>query len=166
MERTFDTAMRAFAETLEQLGVDAPTAGEQRDLGRRAALLAAAAYEWRQLLGDTLTSRQVKDLLGIKTRQGVHDLLTRRRLLGLPGPSGQRRYPVFQFDRRGRPYAVLPEILGHFTEADVSPHTIASWFTSPQPLLDGRTPAAWLKSGDPPLRAVEAARRTAARLGR
>jgi hypothetical protein len=166
MEQSFNTAVRAFAETLQQLDVEVIPVEAQRALGRRAALLAAAMYEWRQQVGATFTSRQVQDLLGIKTRQGVHDLLKRERLLGLDGLSGQRVYPAFQFNERGRPYAVLPAVLAHFAEADVSPHTIASWFTSPQALLEGQTPAAWLKRGDPPDQVVEAARRSAARLGR
>ncbi len=167
MERAFLTAAEAFAETLEELAIDESIpAAAQRALGQRAALLAAGLYEWKQQVGPTLTGRQLKILLGIKTRQGVHDLLKRGRLLALEAQSGQWVYPSFQFNERGRPHAVMTEVLAHFAGADVSPHTIASWFTSPQALLDGNTPAVWLKRGGEPERVVEAARRSAARLGR
>ena len=45
-----------------------------------------------------------------------------------------------------------------------TPYTIASWFVTPEALLDGKTPAAWLRARRDPYRAVEAARRYAERL--
>jgi hypothetical protein len=58
----------------------------------------------------------------------------------------------------------MPAILAAFQDADVSPYTIASWFTTPQRLLGGVTPATWLRRGRDGDRVVEAARRSAARL--
>jgi hypothetical protein len=58
----------------------------------------------------------------------------------------------------------LADILRTFAPAEVSPYTLASWFVTPQPLLDDTPPAQWLAEGSDPALAIEAARRTAAHL--
>ena len=87
---------------------------------------------WQGHLGLMLDGTQAQKLLKIGTRQGVNDLVKRRRLLALPGPRGRALYPAFQFTNRGRPHAALPAILAHFERAGVHAHTIASWFKTPQ----------------------------------
>jgi hypothetical protein len=84
--------------------------------------------------------------------------------LGDPADLGERAaLLVVAQSSCGQPFPVLPRVLAAFTEAEVSPHTIASWFRTPQPLLEAATPAQWMGEGkrDEPL--LEAARRTAAR---
>lgn len=132
------------------------------ELGERAALLAVAGQVWHRHLGPLLTSGDLQKLGG-RSRQAVHDLVSRGRLLALPALGGSL-FPAFQVDRRGRPRPGMGEVLAVFEGAVESPLTVASWFRTPQPLLDDRTPADWLVAGEDTTRLVAAARRAAAHL--
>ena len=105
------------------------------------------------------------ELLGVATRRAVYDLAARHRLLGLARHSGGMAFPAFQFDpSTGRPYDVVPALLGAFAAAGVDAYTVATWLATGQDEFDGRTPVAVL--GDPTVAGVLAAAavRTAARL--
>jgi hypothetical protein len=168
MARGTAEAAAAFQQTLERFGLAAGEAGlgDPVDLGRRAGLLAVADRIWRRQIGPLLDGRDVQRLLKVGSRQAVSDLLKRRRLLALPTAEGSLAYPAFQFTRAGRPDPALPRILELFAKAAVDAHTIASWFTTPQSVLRRSTPAEWLKQRGDPSAVIEAARRTASRLGR
>lgn len=140
-----------------------PAAEDPVELGERAVLLVVAQSAWRRHLGTLFETSDVQALLGVGTRQAVSDRARRGGLLMLPTADGRRYYPAFQFGPSGRPYAVLPRLLALFSEADVSPYTVASWFQTPQSLLDDATPARWMGEGQPEEPLLEAARRTAAR---
>lgn len=140
------------------------------EFGRRAALLVGAEQAWDHHIGPMLGAEQVASLLGVGTRQAVHDRARRGSLLALRRGSRQVRFPAFQLvDRPGSTTkTVLPElgrVLGVFAGAGVDAWTVASWFCTPAPLLESRTPAGWLTEDRDPRRALEAARRSAARLG-
>jgi len=168
MGRSFAlVASESFREALRELGLTRRTSelGDPKELGRRAALMAAAEAAWKKHLGPLLEAKQVQELLGVGTRQAVSDLRSRGRLLGLTRQDGRVVYPAFQFGPGGRPFPELPQILELLGEgATLDPWTQASWFVSPQALLEGATPAAWLRRKREPERVVRAARRTAARL--
>jgi hypothetical protein len=168
MAYSYDVAAKAFRETLRGLDLPEsdPALKDPEKLGRQAALSALAGAIWRKQIGPTLGTREVQEQIGVTTRQAVSDLVKRRRLLALETEQRQLRYPLFQFAPQGRPYPQIPEILEIFHEAAADPYTIASWFSSPQRLLRGRTPAAWLRAGHDPELIIEAARRMAERLGR
>lgn len=158
-------AARAFRETLARLEIDRePGLEDPGAFGRRAAILAAADVLWRRQLGRLLSSEEVRQLLGVGTRQAVSDFVKRRRLLAIRGTDGRLLFPAFQFTAAGRPLAALEAILSAFARAGVDGLTIASWFTSPQDLLEDRTPADWLQSGGAGALVIEAARRTASEL--
>lgn len=161
------TAARAFEEALQELDLpeDAPDTADPAVLGRRAALLAVAETLWGQYLGPLFEVEQVKILLKVTSRQAVSDLARRGRLLALDTSDGRKLYPAFQFSTSGRPYSEVQKILKIFTGAVQSPYTIASWFTTPQDLLEGEKPAHWMRSRREPELLFEAARRAAARLG-
>src|ERR687885_145972 len=80
-----DTAAASFKATLRELGLsgDEPELGDAAQLGQRAALVAAAGALWQRQLGPLLDMRQAQALLGVGTRQAVHDLVQRHRLLVL-----------------------------------------------------------------------------------
>lgn len=156
-------AARAFVATLRELGT-ARDAFASPELGRRAALLVGAGIYWEQHVGPFYTTDQVMTLLGVTTRQAVSDLVQRCRLLALPAGNGRVRYPAFQFGPNGKPLTVMPDVLKLFADVDADPYTAASWWQTPQPLLDGQTPSEWLRSGGAEARVVEAARRTVAGL--
>jgi len=140
-----------------------PSLGDPADLGERAALLVVAQSSWQSHLGTLFDTAEVQALLGVGTRQAVSDRARRGGLLMLPTADGRRHYPAFQFGPSGHPFPVLPRLLAAFAEAEVSPYTVASWFRTPQALLDAATPAQWMGEGKPEERLLEAARRTAAR---
>lgn len=159
-------AAKAFVETLEELDLpeDTPDFSDPAALGRRAALLAVSEAVWGKYLGPLLETDDVQTLLRVSSRQAVSDLAKRRKLLALDASGGRKLYPVFQFNSSGRPHPEIAQIIEIFAGAVESPYTIASWFVSPQDLLDGETPTAWLKSGKGSTRLLEAARRSAGEL--
>lgn len=166
MATAVDAAVAAFRTSLLERGalVGAPEA-EAAEAGRRAALLVGSASAWREHLGKLLDLRQTMDLLGVGTRQAVYDLVTRRRLLGLPRHGGGMVFPAFQFDATtGRPYTVLHELLASFAAAGTDPYTVATWLATGQDELKGGCPVSLLD--DPSAAGVlkAAAERTAARL--
>jgi hypothetical protein len=167
MNRELAVAINTFGETLQQLGISGRERGlrEPGELGRRAALLAAADLVWRRELGRLLTRAEAQKLLNLGSRQAISDLVKRNRLLALPTQRGTYEYPAFQFDvERGRIHPVVPRLLKTLGAAFVSPFSIASWFTSPNSLLGGSTPAEWIHTGEPEAPLIEAAERTASRV--
>ena len=158
-------AAKTFEQTLSELGIT----GHEREidpsaLGRRAALLAAADVVWRKHLGPLYSSKQVREVMGRGSRQSVNELVRRGRLLALPQSDGSLLFPAFQFARDGNRLPGLERILEIFAGAVESTYTTASWFVTAEPLLGGKTPAAWLRTGSSVEPALVAARRYAERL--
>lgn len=119
---------------------------------------------WHNHLGPMYEWSEVATLLGtVGTRQGVHDLARRKRLLALPTKGGELLYPAFQFSD-GRTLMGLHELLAALGSSGVSPWTQASWFVTPQDELDGETPAACFGRDAVDERVIVAARRSAGRL--
>ena len=161
-----DTAATSFKATFRELGLsgDEPELGDATRLGQRAALVAAAGALWQRQLGPLLEMRQAQQLLGVGSRQAVHDLIQRHRLLGLVSEDRRTLIPLFQFNEAGRPYDAVPSILRIFAEAEATGWTTASWFTTPSTDLDEQTPIAWVKAGRNLETALDAARAAAAPL--
>src|SRR5215207_6329005 len=159
-------AARAFERALEQLERQegAPDLGDPEELGRRAALLAAAEAVWGRHLGPLFDVEQAMTALGVGSRQAVSDLARRGRLLALDAPGGRKLYPAFQLGPGGRPFPEVAAVVEAFAGVVETPHTIAAWFVAPQELLEGETPAAWMRARRDPAPLVEEARRAAARL--
>jgi len=143
-----DTAAASFKATLRQLGLsgDEPELGDAARLGQRAALVAAASAVWQRQLGPLLEMRQAQELLGVGSRQAVHDLIGRHRLLALSTEDRRTLIPLFQFTAKGRPYEAVPPILRIFADAEATGWTVASWFTTPSPDLEEQTPIAWIRT--------------------
>jgi hypothetical protein len=163
----YETLIDSFERTLERL--DLPdvelTEAEQEQLGRRAALTSAAEIAWEDHVGPLYDWKQVAEILTtVTTRQGVHDLGQRGRLLTVQTKHGVR-YPAFQF-KGGRALPGMREILKIFDEQHTNRWTVASWFCSEQDELGSETPQAWLLSGRPIVPVLTAARRLAAGLAR
>jgi hypothetical protein len=160
-------AAKTFEQTLEELGIT----GREREvnaaaLGRRAALLAASDVVWHKHLGPMYSSKQVREVMGRGTRQSVSELAKRGRLLALPEEEGRLAFPAFQFGRTGERLPALEQILEIFDGAVETPYTVASWFVTSEPQLQGKTPAAWLRAGRPTEPVLDAATRYAQRLRR
>jgi hypothetical protein len=159
MERVVSEAALEFDRTLQEIGAEhlSPEAG------RRAALTAAADLLWKSHLGPLYTTRQVCDLMDV-SRQAINERVQRGALLALSQENGDYLYPAFQFGKRGNPKKAIIEALSVFPPEVADRHTVASWFVSPQPLLDRRTPVDWVDAGESTKTLVEAAQRAAARL--
>src|SRR5918911_2953797 len=134
-----DTAAASFKATLRELGLsgDEPELGDAARLGQRAALVAAAGALWQRQLGPLLEMRQAQELRGVGSRQAVHSLIQRHRLLALSAEDRRTLIPLFQFSESGRPYEPVPPILRIFAEVEATGWTVASWFTSPRAELQG-----------------------------
>lgn len=159
-------AAKAFEETLEELALpdDAPDLQDPEALGRRAALLAASDALWGKVLAPLFDVEQAQAVLKVGSRQAVSDLAKRERILALDGSGGRKLYPGFQFGPNGRPYPEVAEVIRIFAGVVETPYTIASWFVSPQDLLNGETPAAWMRTRRESNLLLEAARRSADKL--
>jgi hypothetical protein len=158
-------AAESFEQTLADLGVGEGDAAidDPAALGRRAALLAASEVLWERHLGPLYSTNQVRELMGIGSRQAISERVKRRRLLAVPGSDGRPLFPAFQFAGR-RLLPGLAAILDVFQGAVESQYTLASWFVTPEPLLEERTPAEWLRKRGTTERALQAASRYAERL--
>lgn len=144
-----DRAGRSFADAMEELVSDADSRrlGDPVELGRRAALAAAAGQVWSDQLGPVYDTEGVRELLGGVSRQAVSERVRRHALLGLRTGSGRLVYPAFQFDRNGVVEG-LATVLSVFELDDISAWTVASWLASPDPDLDGRRPIDALHHGE------------------
>lgn len=160
-------AAKAFEEALEEviedrsLSEDAPELQDPRDLGRRGASLAMSEAAWRKALGPLLETGEAQELLH---PQDVSDLTKRGCVLVLPGFGGRNLYPAFQFSLDARPYPEIAKILEIFSDVVETPYTIASWLVSPQDLLEGETPIAWLRAGKDSSQLLAAAQRSVGEL--
>jgi hypothetical protein len=131
---------------------------------RRAGMLAAAGQAWENELGPSLSSAQVRELLGDVSRQRVDELLREHRLIGLRDSSGRRRFPAFQFQDDGRPIEALVAAYWTLADAAISDWTAASWCVAADDALDGRSPLAWAREHRDPERLARVAAQDAARL--
>ncbi len=113
---------------------------------------------------DTAAASFKQQMLGVRSRQAVHDLIQRRRVLGLATEDRRTLVPVFQFSEAGRPYEAIPLILRVFGEAEATGWTVGSWITTPNPELGGETPIGWIRAGCNLEDVLDAARAAAAPL--
>ena len=166
MSTALDAAAASFKATLRELGLsgDEPELGDASRLGQRAALVAAAGALWQRQLGPLLDMRQAQQLLGVGSRQAVHDLIQRHRLLAVFTQDRRTLIPSFQFAESGRPHEAIPPILRIFAEAEATGWTVASWFTTPSTDLDGQTPLDWIRTDGDLATVLDAARAAAAPL--
>ena len=92
---------------------------------------------------NLLTSTQLAELVGLKTRQSVHDWLKKGRIIGWLGAKRGYVFPGEQLDERRRPLKGLDRIARRFDDA----YTTWCWLTAPCDGLDGRVPITLLRQG-------------------
>ena len=93
---------------------------------------------------DMVTAEELARRMGT-TRVTVNARRHARQLIGLEGPTRGYRYPAWQLDRDGRPFAIIPNL---FTALGDSPWTIYRFLTQKHPELEGRTAIAALEKGE------------------
>lgn len=101
---------------------------------------------------EVLSSNEVAQRLGLRSRQSVHDWLRKGKLVGWQTAKRGYLFPARQFDRRNRPIEGLGEIVALFEDADVA----WDWLTAPATTLDGEEPLNVLAKGERK-RVIEAA---------
>ena len=97
----------------------------------------------RELLAGALSATAVAKLLGT-SRQTPHDRISSQTLLGVLD-KGSYRFPAWQFDAEGADGVIdgLPAVL---KALDVPDFSKLNWLMRPNPILDGLTPVAALKT--------------------
>jgi hypothetical protein len=90
--------------------------------------------EMEEAEGGSRSSEQIAELLGI-TRQAVDQRRKARRLIAWQDAAGHWRFPLWQFNEAGRPFADLEAILA---ELPGDPWSYMIFFLSESEMLRGR----------------------------
>ncbi|ROP44976.1 hypothetical protein [Pseudokineococcus lusitanus] len=107
-----------------------------------------SAERWTDHLGGFYDVDGLRTVLARDGRPVSRQAVSKRRgLLALTTGSGRVVYPRFQLVG-GAPLAGVDGVLRELPEDLVSRWTVASWFVSAQPDLDGDTPVQRLREGD------------------
>jgi len=167
-----DHIFNGLTDELERKGItrdllEAVGENELYEYGRSAAQLVAAPFFWSHAIGERWDVHQVTEFLDV-SRQAVYKRVRTGSLLGLRG-AGTTWFPVWQFDPERRVVRhLVASIIEAFCKADpdVDPLVIATWATSKNTSLEGRTPAEVVVAGGADervgLAAIRAARGLAA----
>lgn len=161
-----DRTVEEFRRTLTEIGGQPSSAGDAEAIGRRAAMAVLAGEAWERALGDLLTSAEARILLGGVSREALRKRVASGSAIALRDDGGAVRYPRWQFDAAaGSVFPAVKQLNLIFGDTGLDPWTLASFATTSQPELDGRTPVEALSDENPePL--LRAARRAAAELSR
>lgn len=122
-----------------------------------------ARRAWAERIGDILTATQTRELAGWSTRQALHKAVGESRVLRLTGSNGEYGYAAATFtdQRPAKPILGISDVLRAWSGSDPRGWATASWLTTAQPELGGRTPRQALLDGDDVPSVVRAARQAA-----
>ena len=95
-------------------------------------------------MDDMLSADAFAELLGT-TRTTVNAKRQNGQLIGLDGAKRGYRFPTWQLDGDGRPYAALPKL---FERLGKNPWAVYRFLTSPHNELKGRTGLDALRRGE------------------
>ena len=133
---TLDDVVRAEIETIAGAEPRRVQAGEVA--GRLAARTRKGAPE------TLLSSDELAERVGLKTRQSVHDWLKKGRIVGWRGAKRRYVFPADQFDERGRPLEGLDRVVELFDDG----YAAWAWLTTELASLDGAKPLTLLAGGE------------------
>jgi len=146
---------RALDEALLAQGVDA---GDLQDsdllyaegIARSLAARLGSRRRWEEQLGGLASHAQILTLTGW-TKQALSQAVADHRVLKLTADRGNPAYLLagFDDDHPARPLPGLAEVLHPWAGTDPAGWAAASWLTSPQVELAGRTPRQTLLTGKP-----------------
>lgn len=109
-----------------------------------------ARRAWAKHIGPILTHKQTLEVTGW-SKQALSQAVRENRVLRLVAEDGTAGYWSGGFTEAAagyRPISGIKNVLGAWAHAGVGPWTIASWMSSAQPELGGRTPRQALLDGD------------------
>jgi hypothetical protein len=134
----------AHADMLREL-LHEPLTPERRVKSLVEGLI-GAFRDRRAALEESFTGEQVRDLLGLNSRQALQARREAGQLLAVK-ENDQLRFPVWQFDSTTETGVLrgLPETLAALQERD--PMWTLLWMRTPQRALDNLTPSAALRAG-------------------
>ncbi|MGF1527409.1 MAG: hypothetical protein ACFCBW_11535 [Candidatus Competibacterales bacterium] len=142
----------ALAATATTLGAPSVKCGREEVIaGAEPVILDDAAAEAR--LGshtrksrevNLLSSDEVAERAGVKSRQSIHDWLKKGRIIGWEGAKRGLVFPAAQLDERGRPLAGLEQIRPFFADG----YAAWVWLTTPLRALEGDEPLDRLRERD------------------
>ena len=133
---TLDDEAGSGIETIA--GAEPVRVGVEEAAGRMAERSRAGAPE------TLLTSDELAERVGLKTRQSVHDWLKKGRIVGWRGARRGHVFPAGQLDDRGRPVDGLDRVAGLFDDG----YAAWVWLTTEQSSLDGGKPLTLLAGGE------------------
>ncbi|WP_068280534.1 hypothetical protein [Aldersonia kunmingensis] len=104
---------------------------------------------WENHIGPILTHKQVLEVTGW-SKQALSQAVREHRVVRLQAEDGSAGYSVAGFDDAtpARPIVGLKDVLKVWAGPDASGWMTASWLSTEQPELDGRTPRQALLDGD------------------
>lgn len=106
---------------------------------------------YREIEERSLPGSELQERLSV-SRQRLGQLRKEKKLLGLRLPIRREvYYPLWQFDREGKPLGIMPRLIEAAEEAGVSALALDALMTNPEAVDAGdeETPAELLRSGDP-----------------
>lgn len=108
-----------------------------------------ARRAWERHLGQLLTHKQMLEVTGW-TKQNLSQAVREHRVLRLEATDGTAGYwsQGLTETEPHRPLAGLKDVLRIWAQAGTAAWTVASWLSTPQPELGGRTPRQALSGGD------------------
>lgn len=149
--RSHERIVAAFAEELELRDPDgsmlADFTADAELLVRTVTARVLNAAVWETELGPVYDTDGVAQILGGEKAPVSRQAVSKRKLLALRTGSGKVVYPAFQFDEDGSVVSGVADVVKTLESTQLSPWTLASWFISPEPDLDGQTPIAALRAG-------------------
>lgn len=119
---------------------------------------------WENHIGPILTHKQVLEVTGW-SKQALSQAVREHRVLRLEAEDGSAGYSVtgLNDEHPARPILGVKDVLRVWADADPTGWMTASWLSTEQPELEGRTPRHALLDGDGPA-VVDVARAATGRL--
>ena len=133
---TLDEEVRSGVETIG--GAEPLRAGAEEAAGRMATRARGGSPE------TLLTSDELAERVGLKTRQSVHDWLKKGRVVGWRGARRGHVFPAGQLDARDRPFDGLDRVVALFDDG----YAAWVWLTTELSSLDGAKPLTLLAGGE------------------
>ena len=133
------------------------------DAGREAARLVLRQHIQEEASGPLASVPEVMEIIGVTSRNAVHERAKKGQLLAVRGPGRKVRFPRSQFTPTGDVWPGIPEVVAVLESSEMDGWQLAAWLTGrgSQPELEGMSPVEWLKAGRDPAWVVTAAHQTA-----
>lgn len=147
LKKVVDDQLDASGMAAEQLSID--DARYVAEGVKNVLSNLKARRTWEKHIGPILTHKQTLDLTGW-TKQALSQAVKDKRVLRLTANDRSVGYWSGGFTDTApyRPILGIKNVLGAWAHSGVEAWTIASWMSSAQPELDGRTPRQALLDGD------------------